>query len=601
METRPVPPRSEIAPEHTWNSESVFASAADWEKELAALQAEFPHLAAYQRRIAEAPAVLLEALQLRDRLLSRVNVALMWAVMSHEVDKGDQAAAVMYDRARSLMGEALASAAFIEPEILALGAGTLTEWRAALPALDLYAHYFDDLFRKQQHVRSAEVEELLGMLADPFSGPAATHGMLVDADFSFADAVAAGGERVPLSQGNVVKIMASADRELRRTTWNSWLDAYAAHKNSLTSNLVASMKQNVFLSRVRGHTSTLEASLFENNIPIEVFENLLRVFQKNLPTWHRYFAIRRKALGLDRLAPYDMWAPLSGSRPRVNFQQAIEWICAGLAPLGSEYTETIRRGAFEDRWIDIYPNRGKFSGAFSYGSYGTFPFIVMSYADEIFSFSTLAHELGHSMHSYLTWKNQPPVYSNYSLFVAEVASNFHQAMVRAHLLQTQTDRSLQIGLIEEAMANFYRYFLIMPTLARFELETHRRIELGQGLNADTAINLMVDLFQEAFGDDVELDRPRLGMVWSTFSHLYTDYYVFQYATGISAAHSLATRMLSGAPNAPEDYLKFLSSGSSVYPIDALRIAGVDMTSPQPVEDTFAVLAAYVDRLESLFS
>jgi oligoendopeptidase F len=239
------------------------------------------------------------------------------------------------------------------------------------------------------------------------------------------------------------------------------------------------------------------------------------------------------------------------------------------------------------------------AGAFSYGAPGTYPFIVMSYSDEVFSMSTLAHELGHSMHSYLTWKHQPTIYGDYSLFVAETASNFHQAMVRAYLLENNPDRIFQIGLIEEAMANFYRYFLIMPTLARFELETHQRIERGQGLSAEAAIDLMADLFQEAFGDTVQVDRPRVGMLWGTFSHLYADYYVYQYATGISAANALSRRIHSGAPGAAQDYLNFLKSGSSLYPLEALKLAGVDLTTPQPVEDAFAVLASYVDRLEQL--
>jgi oligoendopeptidase F len=267
--------------------------------------------------------------------------------------------------------------------------------------------------------------------------------------------------------------------------------------------------------------------------------------------------------------------------------------------MGKEYVSIMRNGCLEERWVDVYPNKGKRTGAFSWGAPGTHPFIMMSYTDSIFGLSTLAHELGHSMHSYLTWWNQPLVYSDYSLFVAEVASNFHQAMVRDHLLKTNPERDFQISVIEEAMANFYRYFFIMPTLARFELETHTRIENGQPLTADSLINLMADLFSEAYGDTVHFEREQLGMTWARFGHLYRGYYVFQYATGISGAQALSNRVLRGETGAVEEYLTFLKSGSSGYPLDLLKKAGVDLTSTEPVEEAFALMAGYVDRLEML--
>jgi len=260
----------------------------------------------------------------------------------------------------------------------------------------------------------------------------------------------------------------------------------------------------------------------------------------------------------------------------------------------------MRRGLTEQRWVDVYPNQGKRMGAYSHGVHGTHPYILMSYNDDIFSMSTLAHELGHSMHSYLTWQSQPLVYADYSLFVAEVASNFNQAMVRAHLLDTNHDRDFQIAVIEEAMANFYRYFFIMPTLARFELEIHQRIERGEALTADSMIALMADLFQEGYGDEVQVDRARVGSTWCQFStHLYSNFYVYQYATGIAAANALAADILAGKPGAAENYLAFLKAGGSLYPLDALKLAGVDMATPAPVERAFGVLASYVDRLETL--
>jgi oligoendopeptidase F len=359
------------------------------------------------------------------------------------------------------------------------------------------------------------------------------------------------------------------------------------------------VKADVFDMQARKHNSTLEASLFENKIPLEVFHNLIDVFKKNLPTWHRYWRMRRKALKVETLHPYDIWAPLTKAKPVFSYQQVIDYIVGGLAPLGKDYVKALQQGVLKDRWVDAYPNQSKTGGAFSSGCYGTHPFVLMSFTGDVESLSTLAHELGHSMHSYLTWKHQPFIYSNYSLFIAEVASNFHQAMVRAHLLKTLGDPAIQIVLLEETMSNFHRYFFIMPTLAQFELEVHQRVERGEGITADSLIDLMTGLFEEGYGGEIHIDKERVGMTWATFQHLYYDYYVYQYATGISAAHALSKRILDGVPGSVQDYLKFLSSGSSVYPLDALKIAGVDLTTPQPVEDTFKILAGYVDKLENM--
>jgi oligoendopeptidase F len=270
-----------------------------------------------------------------------------------------------------------------------------------------------------------------------------------------------------------------------------------------------------------------------------------------------------------------------------------------MAPLGDEYVSVLRRGCLEERWVDYACNKGKREGAFSSGSQGTHPFIMMSYADDLFSLSTLAHELGHSLHSYNSRLSQPFIYSRYSLFVAEVASNFNQAMVRHHLFKTQTDRDFQIALIEEAMSNYHRYFFIMPTLARFELEMHERTERGAPLNADILIGRMADLFKEGYGDEVVFDPDRIGITWAQFGHMYMNFYVYMYATGISGAHALADGVLSGQPGAAERYLNFLKSGGSRYPLDALNRAGVDLTTPAPVEKAFAVLAGLVERLEQM--
>jgi oligoendopeptidase F len=423
--------------------------------------------------------------------------------------------------------------------------------------------------------------------------------VLTNSEMKYPNACTSDGRELTVTQGTLEEILASPDREARRTAWEGFRDTHLAFKNTLGSNLLASVKANVFLQRVRRYPSTLEGSLFVNNIPPQVFHNLIQTVRKNLHVWHKYWRVRREALGLKDLQPYDVWAPLTKERVSIPYETAVKWICEGLAPLGEEYVSTARRGLLEEGWVDVYPNLNKSAAQFSSGSKGTYPFIVMLYDDTIFSMSTLAHELGHSMHSYLTWKHQPTVYAQYSLFVAEVASNFNQAMVRAHLLKTNDDPQFQISLLEEAFANFHRYFFIMPLLAQFELEVHQRLERGQGVTADDMNAIMADLYAEGYGSEMDFDRDRTGVTWATFSHLYQDYYVYQYSTGISGAHALSRRILAGTSNAADDYLRFLSAGSSLYPLDALKLAGVDMSTPKPVEETFDILSQMVDRLEEL--
>ena len=599
MTTNTIPAHSDIDPKYTWNAPSVFPTVEAWEAECASVAADLAGLQQYQAHLADGPAVLADAMAAIQSLVGRAQKLHTYAGMSYAVNTNDAAAAKRNGRVQGLWGQVMAAIAFLDPELLAIGEATLRKWLAEDARLAYLEHYIDNLLRKQAHVRSAEVEELLGLFAAPAANVETTFSMLTDADFKFPAAVTPGGDEQPVTQGTLSKILAGPDRDARRSAWDGYMDTYLAHKNALASNLLTSVKNNVFAMRARRHASTLEMALDGHNLPVEVFHNLISVFKKNLPTWHRYWAVRRKALGVDALHPYDIWAPLTSNRPAIPYEQGIKLICDGLAPLGAEYVDTVRRGCLEQRWVDVYPCQGKAGGAFSSGAPGTYPFIMISYTDEVFSMSTLAHELGHSMHSYLTWQNQPVIYSDYSMFVAETASNFHQAMVRAHLLETAQDPALLIAVIEEAMSNFHRYFFIMPTLARFELELHQREERGEGMSADDMIELMADLFVEGYGDGVVVDRPRVGITWATFGHLYIDYYVFQYATGISAANALAQRVRSGGSAAAEEYLAFLKAGASLYPIDALKVAGVDMTTPAPVEAAFAVLAGLVERLEGL--
>lgn len=600
-----VPPRAALAPEQTWNAASVFPDLAALEAEMAALLAELPALSRYQGQLGADPKQLADVLDAWFALRGRADRVVAYCAVDYFTDTTNTAAGQRWGRAQGLQSQLLAASAFIEPELLALDAAGLRAWLASAPRLADYAHYFDNLWRKQPHTRSAEVETLLGLLAEPFAGAATTNSLTTDADLTFPPARSAAGQAVEVSQNTIHALLTDPDREIRRTAWESYSDAHSAHQNGLANLLITAFKQDVFMMRARRQPSSLALALFENHIPEQVFHNLLDTFRRHLPTWHRYWRLRRRALGVAALQPYDIWAPLTAAPPRITFPQAVDHICAGLAPLGEDYVRVMRQGCLQDRWVDYQPNQGKFSGAFSWGAQGTHPFIVMAYTDDIFGLSTLAHELGHSMHSYLSWRTQPKVSAGYSLFAAEVASNFHQAMTRAHLLGAQRERNFQIAILEEALANFHRYFFIMPTLARFEWEAHQRLERGQGLNAPILNEVMADLFAEGYGGEVAVDRARVGVTWAQFGHLYSDYpsgqyyYAYQYATGISAAAALSQRILAGVPRAAEDYLGFLQAGGSLYPLEALQRAGVDLRTPAPVEAAFAGLAALVDQLEAL--
>src|SRR5207253_377927 len=442
----------------------------------------------------------------------------------------------------------------------------------------------------------------------PFLTSAATHSILANAELTFKPARATpdGNESYEVAQGTINFLLAHPNRAVRQSAYENYADAHLALKNTMANCIAAGVKRDVFMARARRYDSALEASLSANHIPVEVFHNLISTFRANVPIWHRYWRVRRRALGYDQLYPYDTRATLTRQaeqRAPVPFAQAVDWISQGMMPLGGEYVSILRDGVLEQRWVDIYPNKGKRMGAFSTGAYDTHPFIFMSYNDDIFSMSTLAHELGHSMHSYHTRSTQPYVYSNYGLFQAEVASNMPQALTRRHLLARKTDPAFQIAVIEEAMSNFYRYFFIMPSLARLELEIHEHAERGAAITADYLNNLMADLMEEVYGSEVDVserDRARIGSTWAQFhTHLYSNFYVYQYATGIAAADHLAGRVAAGDKKAGESYLSFLKSAGSMYPLEGLRMAGVDMTSPEPDEAAVATMSSMVDSLEVL--
>jgi oligoendopeptidase F len=589
----------------TWHGESVFSDEAGWEQAVETILARLPDLTEFKGHLRDSPDALADWFDATERLHRLMGKVLVYSTMSYSVDTGNQTAFARTDRTRSVAAQLGAATSFALPEMIAIGLPTLREWVAGSPRLAHLGHYFDRLEKLQKRIRSAEVEEVLTQASDPLATALSVHGVLANTDLKFAPAVAADGTQHEVAQGTISALLTSGDREVRRTAFESYADAHIAMQNSMAGSLAGGVKRDIFYARARGFPSSLAASLEPNHIPPEVYRNIIQAFRDNVGTWHRYWRIRRKALGLDALKPYDTRAQLGRATLDVPYEQAVEWIAEGVKPLGDEYVEVLRQGALKDRWVDIYPNKGKRMGAFSTGVPGTFPFIFMSYNDDIYSMSTLAHELGHSMHSYYARQTQPFIYSNYGLFQAEVASNMHQALVRRRLLATQTDPEFQLAVIEEAMSNFYRYFFIMPSLARLELQMHEHVEGGGAVTADYLNHLMADLMMEVYGNEVEVtgrDRDRIGSTWAQFhTHLYSNFYVYQYATGIAAANHLVEGVANGDPKAVASYLAFLKSAGSMYPLEGLRMAGVDMMSTEPVTAAFETLARMVSRLEELTS
>ncbi len=600
MKKKILPLRSEVPIQETWNLENVFKTIDDWENAKEEVLSNIPKLEFFKGKLEKGPEILANFFDQYEKTIRKALLVYIYGSLESSVDTTNQEALARSGQGQGVFVRLNAATSFIDPELMGIGFDILREWIKKDERLGNLEHYIDDLERQAEHVRSGEVEQVLALAGEPLNDFFRAYNAIANADLQFEDAVSEDSSTLEVGQSSIGPLITHKDRKVRQTSFDHYAQGYLAYKNTFASIQIGGLHRDVFNARTRRYPSSLEASLGQNNIPKEVFHALIDTFKKNLPTWHRYWRIRREALGYEQLFVHDIKAPLTDQAPIIPFEQAINWICEGMSPLGDDYVETLRKGALEDRWIDRARNRGKRQGAFSSGVYDTNPFVMMSYSDDVFSLSTLAHELGHSMHSYYARKSQPFIYSHYSLFVAEVASNFNQAMVRDHLINTQKDPVFQLALIEEAMSNFHRYFFIMPTLARWELEVHERAEAGKPLTADIMTELCADYFAEGYGDEVSFDRQTTGITWAQFQHMYMNFYVYQYATGISAAHALANSIKDDGQKAVDRYLQFLSAGGSVYPLDALKTAGVDMTSSQPVDEAFAVMAGYVDRLEQLF-
>ncbi|MFC3834887.1 MULTISPECIES: oligoendopeptidase F [Deinococcus] len=593
-----LPARADAPKAQTWDIEALYATPGEWDAEADRLPAAIDALGAHAGHLGDSPAALLGYLTQADEVQLRVQRLLSYASMSASVDGRDAVAAARRDRATGLSARLGSAVAFAQPELLALPDTTLDTWLAR-PDFAAQRVRLERVRRNRPHVRSAEVEALLGAVQAPFASERGIHPALANMDLRFGSA---GGEEI--TQGNVDRLTSAGNRDVRREAWEHYADAHLAVKHAQAAMYATNVRQSAFLAQARQYPDAITASLAPDAIPVGVVTTLLDTYRANTPTWHRYWRVRREWLNLPELREYDVKAALVPTRA-VSYEQAVEWIAQGMAPLGEAYVQDMRQGLTTERWVDYVENAGKRQGAYSNGGGRVKPFIFMTWNGTMNSYSTLAHEIGHSMHSLLSTRAHPYSVPRYTLFHAEVASNFNQAMVRQHLLaqaRAARDTEFEVQIIEEALSNFHRYFFIMPTLAAFELECYRRIEAGGTLSAPDLTQLTADLLAQGYGDGVTMDRDRSGIMWAQFStHLYANFYAYQYATGISAAHQLLEQFASDPETARTTYLRFLESGGSADPIDALREAGVDMLSPEPVQATFRTLAGYVDRLEELLT
>lgn len=602
MTANTLPARSDVPVEETFNKEALFKDWDDWRNTFAEAQAALPVLQSFAGRLSEGPGTLLAWFEANAALNKRMFHVGVYVAMLSAVDTSDAEVKAASGQLGGLYSQEAAAVSFAVPELQSIGE-KLLEWCQDEP-LAKYRHYFEHLLLQKEHTRSPEVEAILGLVDEPLSSVYDIYSELTETDLKFSDAVDSSGTPHLVAQATVSPTgIQSTDRDHRRTAWQSFFDGYLTFKNTLAASYITNLKSSVFTARARNYHTVLESRLAPTGLPTKVFHTLIDTFKASLGTWHRYWEVKRKILGVEELHPYDIWAPIVSQPPVISYQQAVNWLCEAMAPLGDRYTTPLRRGCNEERWVDYAQNIGKRQGAFSTPAFDSPPFIFTSYDNTLMAMSILSHELGHSMHSYLSSQVQPPIYRGYSMLsstVAETASNFNQAMLRAFLLEAcKDDPAFQIALIDEAMFNFHRYFFQMPTLARFEFEAYSRQEQGKPLNTGILLGIMKDLYAEGYGQTLADEPERTSITWATFPHLYQPFYTFQYAVGISAAHALSDRVLHH--NGADDYIAFLTAGASMYPLDVFRLGGIDMSTPEPVERTFAILGNYVERLEGLVS
>ncbi|GEN30660.1 oligoendopeptidase F [Cerasibacillus quisquiliarum] len=590
--------RSDVPVERTWRLEDIFATDDLWEEELNKLQNDLPKMKELQGTLHESAEQVYEVFTLQDELSERLGKLYTYAHMRYDQDTTNSFYQAMNAKADHVLTEAYSTMSFIVPELLSIDEERLKSFLDEKEELKLYEHTIERILRQKDHVLGEREEEILAEASDALSSSSQTFSMLNNADLKFPMIKDENGEEVELTHGRFITFMESKDRNVRKAAFQAMYDTYGKYKNTFASTLTGNLKANNFNAKVRKYKSAREAALYGNNIPEQVYENLVEAVNEKLPLLHRYLKLRKEVLGLDELHMYDIYTPLvTDVDMKVTYEEAQQYVLDSLQPLGEEYVNIVKQG-FEDRWIDVEENVGKRSGAYSSGAYGTNPYILLNWQDSVNDLYTLTHELGHSVHSYYTRKTQPYRYGNYSIFVAEVASTCNEALLNDYMLNHLKDEKQKLYLLNHFLEGFRGTVFRQTMFAEFEHDIHQRMQKGEALTADKLTEIYHELNKKYYGADVVSD-PEIGLEWARIPHFYYNYYVYQYATGYSAATALAHKILSKEDGAVDRYIHFLKAGSSDYPIEVLKRAGVDMTSKQPILDALDVFEENLKKMEQL--
>ncbi len=592
-----IPVRSEADPKYTWALEDVYANNDVWKADLEKARALPAQLAAYKGHLGDSAQKLLEFLQLGDGISVLFDSLYGYAQRRSDEDTANSLYQGMTSQAMSAMVAVDAASSFETPELLAIPDDKLEQFYQEEPALETYRLALTRIRNKRAHILSDAEEKLLAAAGEMSQAPDSVYSVFADADLKFPSATDKDGNSHPVTHGTYIPLMHSADRVLRKSAFASLYSVYGQFRNTAAALLSAQVKQLKFYADARKYDSTLQASLDGNYVPTEVYTNLISAVHENMAPMYRYVDLRRKLLGVDELHMYDLYTPIvSDVDVNIPYEEAKQTVYDALACMGDDYRAILKEG-FDNRWIDVYENVGKCSGAYSAGL-RKHPYVLLNYSGTLDSMFTLAHEMGHAIHSYLSNKHQPVAYSNYSIFVAEVASTCNEALLMQHLLKTTKDKKRRAYLINYFLEQFRTTLYRQTMFAEFELEINRRNERGESLTAESLNALYHELNHQYFGDDIVIDKE-IDLEWARIPHFYYDYYVYQYATGYSAAIALSRRILKEGAPAVKDYIHFLSGGCSTDPISLLRGAGVDMASTAPIHDALQLFDELITEMEQL--